>query len=466
MVENVLIVKLTDLPVSQKMQDVLKRLEDKQKVSMDEINDTFEIKKARDNMDISGSSIQLDNRLEIQANAFNQMNNFGSVRIDEIGKVVYSGEVERDSRLDIVIGLPASGKSSAIVNVLSEEFNSKVIDNDEAKKMIPEYNDGWGAGFVHEESQLISDAVFRKAIDNHENIVLPKVGSNADSLTKNFIQLAKKEGYKVNLHFVDLSREQALGRMLKRFLETGRFLDPNLIDKYFNERDGNKIEQTYEQLKVNSNLIDGYSRWNNDVKIGEKPILIESNNLDGNFIKNARIEREDYNYGRKKHGAERDTKDFTSDSGNSREGRRSEFQSPSGNSEHGCVEYDTRGTAGNNGQTLQINLRTFADRTDQITDGLKNVNFDKDSSVKGERISNENPLNKVEELIEGNYNQIDGVINNLPIKKEDVAKDKRKPEHKKTFSERICQAKEKTKNSEKTKNDSKERGVCSVSSLE
>lgn len=443
MKENELIVRLTGLPVSQKMQDIINRLEEKQAVSTNEINDTFEMKKARDNINLSGSSIQLDNRLEIQTKALKKMNDFGSARIDESGKVVYSGEVKRDSRLDIVIGLPASGKSSAIVDILSEEFNSKVIDNDEAKKMIPEYNDGWGAGFVHEESQLISDAAFKKAISNHENIVLPKVGSNADSLTKDYINLAKKGGYEVNVHFVDLSREQALGRMMKRFLETGRFLDPNLIDKYCNDREGNKIEQAYEQLKAKSDLIDGYSKWDNDVKLGEKPILIESNNLDGNFIKNARIEREGYDYGRKEQGAEKCTPDFTGDGRNSGENRGSEFQITSGNSGSGRVQYDARGNADNNGQALQVDTQNI------------------EKSATGE-----NPINKVEELVEGNYNQIDGVINNLPMKKEDAVKGKEKSESKQSFKERIEQAKERVKNTEKIKDTMDKCSTRSESSID
>ena len=29
-----------------------------------------------------------------------------------------------------------------------------LIDNDEAKRLFPEFNNGWGAGVVHEESQI------------------------------------------------------------------------------------------------------------------------------------------------------------------------------------------------------------------------------------------------------------------------------------------------------------------------
>lgn len=294
---NEQIVKLTGQPISEEMKDILSRLEKNKYVSIDEINDTREIKFARSNVDYSRPTIQLENRSELQAHILEKMNSLGSATIDETGKTQYNGIVDRNSRLDIVIGLPASGKSSAIVDTLSEEFHSKIIDNDEAKKMIPQYNNGWGAGVVHEESQRISDESYYMALQKGENILLPKVGSDYNKLVDYYIEPAKKLGYTVNLHYVELDRQKALGRMLNRFIEEGRFLDPQLIDKYCNERDGNKIEHTYEELKKQEHIT-GYSKWNNDVKRGEKPILVENHNLEGNYIKNARTEREETNYGK------------------------------------------------------------------------------------------------------------------------------------------------------------------------
>ncbi len=210
--------------------------------------------------------------------------------IDKNGKVQYNGNVSKEAHLDIVIGLPGSGKSSALVDVISQEFHSRIIDNDEAKKLIPEYNNGWGAGVVHEESQDISFMQLQKALQKKENIILPKVGSDPVKLGR-IIDLAHKQGYKVNLHYVELDRERALGRMLTRFIEVGRFLDPKLIDKYVNPWDGNKIERCYEAIKEGGK-VDGYSKWNNDVKWGEKPILIEAA-CSGEFIRNAGYGRRD-----------------------------------------------------------------------------------------------------------------------------------------------------------------------------
>ncbi|MBR1853925.1 MAG: hypothetical protein IJ794_12420 [Lachnospiraceae bacterium] len=70
---------------------------------------------------------------------YSKMLNYGADFIDENGKTAYIGNVERGSRLDIVIDQPVSGKSSALVDVISQKFHSKLIDNDEAEKCLPKH---------------------------------------------------------------------------------------------------------------------------------------------------------------------------------------------------------------------------------------------------------------------------------------------------------------------------------------
>lgn len=90
---------------------------------------------------------------------------------------------------------------------------------------------------------------------------------------RNYIAKAKSYGYSVNVHFVDLDRNKALGRLLERFITTGRFLEPELVEKYA-PLGRNKIEETYEKLK-REGVLDGFSKWDNDVKYGESAKLIE-----------------------------------------------------------------------------------------------------------------------------------------------------------------------------------------------
>lgn len=311
------IVLLTGLPVSDEMQDVLDKCSAGEYVDIDEVNATPEMKAAESCVSNSTPTINLKDREPIQNHVFETLMNYGSISLDESGKplvdshgnTIYNNDVERGRRLDIVIGLPASGKSSAIVDTISYEHHSMLIDNDEAKRQFPEFNKGWGANTVHKESQIVEQAVFKQALSEGRNIVLPKVGSDAGKLVKSYISYAKDAGYKINVHFVDLDRNKALGRMMGRFIHTGRYLSPKLIDKYANERDGNRIAQAYEELKM-MDVIDGYSKCDNDVGRGEKPILLETANLDDDFIKNARMkgdmENEERKHGQFNRGSEDD----------------------------------------------------------------------------------------------------------------------------------------------------------------
>ncbi len=193
---------------------------------------------------------------------------------------MYNGGVKKGKRLDIVIGLPASGKSSAIVNPLSEFYQSVVIDSDIIKQKLPEYQDGWGSSLVHEESSLINAELLDVSLADGNNIVLPIVGSKVGSVEK-YIAQAKRYGYSVNLHLNELPGGKAVGRLLKRYFDKGRFIDPTFVAGY-----GNKPAEVYELLKNRSD-IDGYSSWDNDVEYGQRPRCRDSS-------ENARVFAERY----------------------------------------------------------------------------------------------------------------------------------------------------------------------------
>lgn len=260
---------LTGEPVSEEMQSVLKRLANSENVPEAEIQQLKEIREANSCLGNGVPTVKLKDREGIQNGVYNRLQKSGSAVTDDSGHVSLTGEIRREKRLDIVIGLPASGKSSALVEPISEMYHSRIIDSDEAKKLLPEYNDGWGAGIVHKESQLIADRQFKAAVRNGENITYPRVGGDCDELT-DIIAAVKKQGYSVYIHFNELDRNKALGRMINRFLETGRYIKPELVTKY-----GNGISATYETLKNRSELVDGFSKWNNDVPLGCRPKLIE-----------------------------------------------------------------------------------------------------------------------------------------------------------------------------------------------
>lgn len=294
-----MIFNMTGQPVSQEMADAIDRLGQGEYIPCSELDKIPEVKLAYSILNENGERIKVDleSRKPLQDSVYAEMQQITSATVDEDGKIVvdgngetvYNGIVNREARLDIVMGLPASGKSSSLVDPISSEFHSRLIDNDEAKKRFPEYNNGWGAEVVHKESKAICNKLFNQCIQKKENIVLPKVGSDSTKLLQAFIKKAKAEGYHVYVHFADLDRNKALGRMLSRFCENGRFLRPSLTDNYAPVKNGkthNYIQDAYEALKK-SGMVDGFTKWDNDVAKGEKPILIENIGCEGKFIENA-----------------------------------------------------------------------------------------------------------------------------------------------------------------------------------
>lgn len=174
-------------------------------------------------------------------------------------------EVERGRRIDLVIGRPSAGKSSAFVNELSVAHKARVCDSDTIKTMLPEFDDGYGAGVVHEESAELNEVVLLKSREKGENIVYPLLGKTAAKL-ENYLDAFKNAGYSVHLHFNHLPAAKAKGRMMKRWLETNRFLGLENIS-------GAKgIDKVYKQVK---DRFDSAEAKTNDVPFGEKPRIFE-----------------------------------------------------------------------------------------------------------------------------------------------------------------------------------------------
>lgn len=277
--------KFTNQPLSAEMLDILARSARGEVVTIDEINDTKEIRYCKTISENGIDTIYLSNRDDKRKEVMDYINSLGSAtELDSDGHMQYNGYVERDARLDVVIGLPASGKSSAVVDVLSQEFHSRVIDNDMIKAgFTEEFRGGLGGQLLHKESKLLEKSIFRDALERNENIVFPKVGGSVSSISA-YLNQARSYGYKIYLHFVHLQREKVYNRLLNRLINSGRYVEPELIDKYYPLDRGNLCKSTFDELKEDKTLISGYSEWNNDVDLGERPILIDYYNVEGRFI--------------------------------------------------------------------------------------------------------------------------------------------------------------------------------------
>ena len=281
-----MIFKLTGQFISFDMDEILKRLGKGMDVTIKEIDATPEMQLARTCISYGHDTIYLNYREVMRQNILNIMRKRGSAIIGDFGETVYEGDIVQGKRLDIVLGLPASGRSTVLADRMSAEFHSRLIDNKETQKNIIEYNKGWGARITHKEAQTITDSLFHKSIERGENIVLVKVGKYAPEIIGDYIIPAKGKGYNVTVNLVDLNRNKAISRMLTDFVQNSNFRDPELIEKYAPIGSENCVVNTYRILKKDF-LVDGYSCWNNDVPKGEKAILTEKSNIEGKFIDEA-----------------------------------------------------------------------------------------------------------------------------------------------------------------------------------
>lgn len=272
--------KIFNKNVSEEMDTVFGKLSNGIKVSEDEIMYIPEVIEAYSKLP-KGNSININTPERIRlrkeiADSYLQRGSWVSRdnNIDEFSKGSYSGAVRRESKVTFVIGLPASGKSSAAVNPISKFFGARVLDSDDIKAMLPEYDNGYGSGYVHEESKRILKDVADIAVSRHENVVIPIVGANLDKL-ENSIKDYKDNGYDAFLVLCNLDSPKAIGRALARFANEGRFIPINTLYEY-----QNRPEENYRTIiGGKDNGLEGYAEISTDVRYGEKPIFINGEGI-------------------------------------------------------------------------------------------------------------------------------------------------------------------------------------------
>lgn len=152
--------------------------------------------------------------------------------------------VKSEKKARIVLGPPAAGKSTGAEQIARTEGYA-IVDSDDAKKIIPEFDEGVGASAVHEESGKIAENVLLEMLKRGDNVLIPNVGAKSGSIEKR-IQLLQSQGYSVTVDLVDVSEDEAARRMAGRALRSGR----HIASSYFASI-GNGPSETYEYLKAN-----------------------------------------------------------------------------------------------------------------------------------------------------------------------------------------------------------------------
>lgn len=171
-------------------------------------------------------------------------------RIDENGKhhYVYDGPLKKEYRMLLVLGLPASGKSTMISDPRSEEMGAFIMDVDVIKGAIPEYVESHGAAAdsIHEEGMMIfADAIeeFLNSDLAGTNVVLPIVGSSTEEMLDNWIRPFEKAGYNVKVVLRPAKQNEAAARVVMRELSGGQLIPSSVA---FNFGDG--PENVYREL--------------------------------------------------------------------------------------------------------------------------------------------------------------------------------------------------------------------------
>jgi len=181
------------------------------------------------------------------------------------------GAANKNRRVDLVVGMPGSGKSSRLAEPLAEQYGSLLIDSDEIKKRLPEYQNGIGAHATHAESALIADdMVTTMAARNGDNMVLVRLGKTLETM-QTLIQTLNMLGYEIHLHYMDTTPDEAAKRAVTRFQETVRFVDPDYVLNTVDTRPREVYNQIKEMEEVSS-----YEGYDNNVPKGTDPRLYES----------------------------------------------------------------------------------------------------------------------------------------------------------------------------------------------
>ncbi|ASN70252.1 putative minor head protein [uncultured Caudovirales phage] len=134
----------------------------------------------------------------------------------------------------VILGGGSNSGKSFMINSLPDDLF--LIDPDEIKEFIPEYEDlkkdhpELAAGYVHDESSDISNSLLKKAINLGIALIYDGTMSNIEKY-QDILKDLKEKDYFITLLIVDVPVELAIERNKVRFLETGRMVPESILRK-------------------------------------------------------------------------------------------------------------------------------------------------------------------------------------------------------------------------------------------
>ena len=159
----------------------------------------------------------------------------GSARADHMDDsgypvYVYDGPVKQEYWMELVLGLPASGKSTRIVDPDSEAMDAFILDPDVIKAELPEYKESHGAGAdaIHFEGMDIFEKAVRAFTEGDmkgTNAIIPLVSSDLEELMDTYIHPFEEAGYNVKVKFREAEPNAAAARVVMRELRGGQLIN-------------------------------------------------------------------------------------------------------------------------------------------------------------------------------------------------------------------------------------------------
>lgn len=131
---------------------------------------------------------------------------------------------QRDAWL--VIGPPASGKSTAS-KLLAKKHKAEIIDSEEVESYFSSKTMSVNA--IREEADMLSWMLAGKLVSDGFNVIIQMVGQDPRKVDEVKHLLKSKFSYRVHLVLVDEEPEVCAARVIRRFEETGRFVDPAYV---------------------------------------------------------------------------------------------------------------------------------------------------------------------------------------------------------------------------------------------
>lgn len=203
------------------------------------------------------ASINTPERQELRKKIRSDFLKAGSARKtkgeDGRDKYVFDGPLKKEHKAQIVIGLPAAGKSTTIANPESQKTGSFVFDSDIIKESIPEFAESFGgaANAVHQESGMIQEDAFSEFLNGSmkgTNMIIPIIGSKFESVMRDWVTPLEEAGYDVEIKYKDADSEGSANRVIARALDEGRIIPSKHALSY-----GDKPRKVFDEFKKKRN---------------------------------------------------------------------------------------------------------------------------------------------------------------------------------------------------------------------